>query len=117
MCEIAKNEIIFSAGIQERIDFLESLEELDELDQSELNSLLEIKDDVSFYNTEWNYGINFLRDDFFVEYTKDFCEHVGLINNDTPSFFVINWEKTADNLKQDYAEVDFFGTTYLFRIT
>jgi hypothetical protein len=42
-------------------------------------------------------------------------EDCGESPRDLPFYIVIDWEETADNLRVDYTEVDFEGTTYLFR--
>ena len=39
----------------------------------------------------------------------------GYIPKDLPSWIVIDWEETADNLKIDYMEVSLMGETYLMR--
>jgi hypothetical protein len=42
-------------------------------------------------------------------------EDVGDLPRGIPSYIVIDWAATADNLKVDYTEVDFDGVTYLVR--
>lgn len=60
-------------------------------------------------------GGTMVREDYFTEYAKDLCEQIGDVPADLPDWFVIDWQKTADNLAQDYTEVMHAGATYLFR--
>ncbi len=42
-------------------------------------------------------------------------EDIGDLPSDLPSYIEIDWDKTADNLRVDYSEVEYQGTTYLVR--
>lgn len=126
------DQCIDSRDIQERIDeleieqhnFEESADQPDATwetaypdEAKELSELLQLKQDVEEYNSEWKYGVALIRDDYFTEYCQDMVEDIGDLPRDVPSYIVIDWEATADNLKMDYTEVDFDGHTYLVRTT
>jgi hypothetical protein len=50
------------------------------------------------------------------EYAEQLAEDIGAINkNATWPNDCIDWEKAADQLKQDYTEVDFDGVAYWIR--
>lgn len=112
-----------SREIQERIEELElalSDEDTDEGDradiQEELDGWYQVKNHVEQYNTEWQYGITLIAWEKFEDYVKELCEDCGDIPRNLPDYIVIDWSATADNLQQDYTEVDIQGSTYLFRI-
>lgn len=61
-------------------------------------------------------GVTLIPESEFVEYTADFCRDCGYIDRNFPSWIEIDWDATADNLKQDYYEVTFNGTDYLYQV-
>ena len=83
-------------------DELKAIREIDELEEEILNG-------------EWEYGTTLIEEDEFEEYCEDLLIDCGYISKDFPSWIVIDWENTTDNMKQDYSEVEFRGTTYLYR--
>jgi len=89
-------------------------DDLDELEDT-LNKLREFCEECSGYASDWTYGESLIPEHEFTEYAKQLCEDIGDLPRDLPSYIVIDWESTADNLKVDYTEVDFEGTTYLIR--
>ena len=56
-----------------------------------------------------------IRESHWKEYAQELAEDIGGMPKDLPSWVVIDWEATADNLKADYSEVDYDGITYLVR--
>lgn len=109
-----------SRDIQKRIDELElddTYEYLLTLDeQDELETLLALKEDAENYG--WEYGIFFIREDYFVEYTQELVEDCfvpnGVSLNSWP-FNCLDWEEVADQLKQDYSEIEIDGITMYWR--
>jgi hypothetical protein len=63
---------------------------------------------------DW-YPITLIRDTYFVEAMQELLEDIGDIPHHMPSYLVIDWDATANNLKQDYTSVDFDGVTYWVR--
>ena len=96
-------------------------EELDswKLDwQDEINETTcidDLEDEVS--SSEWDFGIYFIPEDEFEDYCKEFLEECGDIPRELPFCIEnnIDWGGVADDLRIDYSEVEFQGTTYLFR--
>ena len=106
--------IIDSRDIQERIDYLKSLgDEADEIDKEELATLNQLKEDADA--SKWEFGVTFIRDSYFENYTQELCEDIGDVPRGFPSYIVIDWERTAENIKIDYTTVDFGGETYWYR--
>jgi hypothetical protein len=84
-------------------------------DSKELFTLESLADEVSDFAADWEHGETLIRESYFVEYCKELLYDCGDISHDIPDYIVIDWEATAENLKADYAEVDFCGETYLIR--
>ena len=80
-----------------------------EENQEELDELNNLENAVG---SEWAYGETLIPAQEFVEYCQELCEDIG---GKVPDYIVVDWEATAENLKADYSEVDYQGTTYLFR--
>jgi hypothetical protein len=81
-------------------------------DAAEYNALVEFRDELSGYLADWQYGEALIRDDHFTEYTRELLKDVGYIPRDFPSWIEIDWEKTAENVRQDYTSAELDGTTY-----
>ena len=76
-----------------------------------VETLRRVVDEVG---SEWVHGVTLIAEDYFVEYAKDLLDDIGEIPRNLPSYIVIDWKQTADNLRVDYAEVEIEGFTYLF---
>lgn len=84
-------------------------------DGQELSALLSLQDDLEAYCPDWRFGVTLIRDDYFVDYTKDLLDELGFIPEDFPSWIEIDWDKTADNVQQDYTSGEYDGVTYWAR--
>lgn len=131
-----RQDVLDSRDIQKRIDELESdinllkdeLEELlDEAEEdrdtdrigeieeeivnikSELKPLLELADAGI---PDWKYGTTLIHEDYWVKFVQDICED---ISGPIPDYIVVDWEATADNIAQDYSQIDYDGETYYYR--
>lgn len=85
-------------------DFEDELKEIEEIDTIE-NEL----------GSEFDYGVTLIDVDDFEEYVEEFLEDCGYIPKDFPSWIEIDWEATADNVSQDYIEVEYQGNSYYGR--
>ena len=66
--------------------------------------------------TDWQYGEILIREDYFTEYAQELAEDIGAINSEASwPAYCIDWERAAGDLKQDYTEVEYRGTTYYVR--
>ena len=112
-------DIIDSRDIIERIEELEGLgpwadenpEEAEELDQ-----LQNVAAQASGYAPDWEHGEALIRESYFQAYAQQLAEDCGMVNPDAewPNNH-IDWEAAAEQLKVDYAAVDFDGITYYIR--
>lgn len=53
----------------------------------------------------------------FTDYARELCEEIGDIPKNFPSYIVIDWDATADNLKADYSTITLDGGEYYYRST
>lgn len=83
---------------------------LDEIDQ--IFCIDEIEDEIG---SEFDFGVTLIPEDDFTDYVIDLLEEIGYISKDFPSWIEIDWEATAENVKQDYSEIEYEGRNYLFR--
>ena len=61
-------------------------------------------------------GIFLIAEDAFEDYAQELAEDIGAIPDEASwPLYCIDWERAARELSQDYAGVDFDGTTYYFR--
>lgn len=64
----------------------------------------------------WEYGIGFIREDYFETYAQDLAEDIGVIDrNANWPLTHIDWESAARDLLVDYTSVEVDGATYYFR--
>ena len=91
--------------------FLEYWE--DELKQIE--EVNELENDID--NGEFDFGTTLIDEDDFEEYCEDLVSDIGDLPTDLPSYISnnIDWSGVAEDLKVDYLDVEFRGTTYLYR--
>jgi hypothetical protein len=82
----------------------------------ELKALLALQDEAEGYSEDWRDGATLIRDTYFEDYAREFAQDIGAIKEsmDWPCN-CIDWEKAADELKQDYTSVDFDGVEYWVR--
>jgi hypothetical protein len=127
----SSEDVIDSRDIIERIDHLQSLagyemvaedcpdyEDFPDLDPDEVDelmALLRLQDEADEYVSDWKHGEVLIRHTYFTEYTEELCKELGYIADDFPWWIEIDWEETAENVKQDYTELDFDGVAYYGR--
>lgn len=56
-----------------------------------------------------------IRADKFEDYVMELATDIGAIDPEQASWIVIDWARTADNVRMDYSEYDLAGTKYLLR--
>lgn len=100
--------------VDNEVEEQEKLEDFKNLWESELEDIQAI-DDIEDVVSEFYSGEVLIREDYFTDYVKDLLEDCGYIPKDFPSWIEIDWEATADNVRQDYMEVEYEGRYYLFR--
>ena len=106
------SDTIDSRDITERIDDIRQAGG----DSPELNTLIALAKDGAEYAPDWEYGATLIRDTYFQEYAQELARDIGVLdyNLSWPSSH-IDWEAAANELKMDYAVVDFDGVDYYVR--
>ena len=91
------------------IDDLESDFGKDE--REELDELESMESEIP----EWRHGETLIPEYEFVDYCEELCKDLGDVPREIPWWIEIDWDKTAENIKADYSEIEYQGTTYLYR--
>jgi len=89
-------------------------EELDVWDAEnleELEALQDLKDEVS----EWDDGNTLIPEEDWIDYVQELLIDIGDLPRNIPWYIEIDWDRTAENIAQDYGTVDYLGTTYYYR--
>ena len=82
----------------------------------EIEAINELENEVNAYaGDNFEDGVYLIVEDDFEDFLKQDLEDCGYIPKDFPTWIEIDWKATANNVKQDYLEVEFRGTNYLFR--
>ena len=84
--------------------------------ENELKQIEEI-DTIENECSEFSYGETLIDEDDFEEYCQEFIEDCGYNSKDMPMIISnnIDWTGIADDMKQDYSEIEYQGNTYLYR--
>ena len=81
----------------------------------ELDALTTFAAEAEGYASDWHHGVTLIRDTYFVEYVQDLLADCGTIPSDLPSWVVLDWAATAENVQVDYTPVELDGVTYWVR--
>lgn len=92
----------------------------DDYEAQEYNELLSLLDELKGQggDEQWKgywYPATLIREDYFIDYTKDLVEDCYSFPMELPLWVEIDWKKTAENTVSDYSIVEFKGSTYYFR--
>ena len=102
------DEVLQNIKQEEREDFKSYWED-------ELVQIIEIDEVENAVGSEFEYGCTLIEEDDFEEYVEEMLIDCGYISKDFPTWIEIDWEATAENVKQDYSELEYKGNTYYFR--
>jgi hypothetical protein len=113
------NEIAMSDCFDSRdlVDFLESLDlEGDHEASATAKTVESIIEEINQYaGDDCIDGVTIIAADYFIEYCKELCQDIGNVPKNIPSYLVIDWGKTAENLKKDYFEIAIEGAAFYYR--
>ena len=121
MSDLRGNDVIDSRDVIARIEELETdkalaFEDGEDFDEEELDALIALREQCEDYG-DWSYGATLVAWSYWEEYVSQLCEDIGDLPRNMPDYIVIDWQATADNIAQDYTEVDFDGESYYIRNT
>ena len=98
---------------EEEIEKLNDFKDVWSIELEEIGQINDLEEEINSYaGDNFDDGVSLIDADDF----EDFVEQdLGYIPKDFPTWIEIDWKATANNVQQDYTEVEFRGTTYLFR--
>lgn len=103
--------------LQEELDDLEAPEAIQEWhddNDDEYLPLVKLAEECESLG-DWKYGETLIHRRIFVDHVREMCVDCEYIPDNLPTWIEIDWQKTADNVEQDYTTVDFDGHEYLIR--
>lgn len=113
-------DVLDSRDILKRIEELADREgdeddPLEAEERDELQALRDLAEEGEQYAGDWQDGATLVRESYFKRYAEELAEDMGFAAPDSWPGRHIDWAAAAEELKQDYSEVDFAGVTYLVR--
>lgn len=81
----------------------------------ELKTLEAFQSEAEGYAPDWRHGATLIRRNYFKDYCEELVSDIGDMPREIPSYIVIDWQATANNIEVDYTTVDFDGVEYLVR--
>lgn len=114
------DDIIDVRDVIARYEELEANESRDELEGFEFERLTVLLANLKGnggdeqWRGDW-YPVTLIHESYFVEYTEELCKDIGYISDDFPWWIAIDWNATAENVKQDYTAIDFDSEEYWTR--
>ena len=83
---------------------------------SEYEDIKNFIDELEGYG-DFKYGETIISEDYFTDYAEDLVKDLGYLTDNLPALIEnnIDFKGIADDMKADYMEVDYQGTTYLMR--
>lgn len=118
-----RDELLEEKGVADLDDDDDSAEVLDAVGklngftEEQQDELTELEAVISEIGEDYaSDGVTLIPESEFVEYVEEMLKDCGELPRDIPHYIVIDWDATADNVKQDYSEVAFDEGTYLYRV-
>ena len=84
-------------------------------DAAELAALIALRDECDGYVSDWTYGETFIHEGYFTAYCMEMLSELEYLPADLPSWVIIDEDETAANMKADYTDYEFMGSTYYAR--
>ena len=92
-----------------------ALADWDDEHGEQYKALEEFCNEAEQYCSDWHHGATLILDEHWADYAQQLVEDVGDIPRNMPTYVVVDWEATADNLKADYTAVEWGAYTYWVR--
>ena len=118
-----RDELLEEKGVADLDDDDDSAEVLDAVGklngftEEQQDELTELEAVISEIGEDYaSDGVTLIPESEFVEYVEEMLKDCGELPRDIPHYIVIDWDATADNIKQDYSSLGFERVTYLYRV-
>lgn len=87
---------------------------LEDLEIEELADLQDVVNQAEGYG-DFDHGESLIHEYYFTKYCEQLCEDIDGISADLPWYITsnIDWDGVANDIKDDYMEIDFDGANYL----
>jgi predicted nuclease with TOPRIM domain len=89
-------------GEEEKQTAHEELDSWEGDNLEELEALWKLKDEVS----EWDDGNTLVPEEDWIDYVEEMLKDCGDLPRNLPWYIEIDWEKTAENIAQDYGTME-----------
>lgn len=109
------NDIDFDDPHKDYVNDIDIFLEQFELELLDIDDINELEDVTRYSGDSFENGIVLINEDDWEQFVEDYLEKLGYTPKDFPSWIVIDWYSTANNVREDYTEVGFRGQTYLYR--
>lgn len=93
----------------------EALSDWDDENGDERKELEALDEEGRDNSSEWDDGVTLIAEDHFTEYCEEMVKDIGDMPQNIPSYLVIDWSATAENLKADYSTIEWDGNEFYFR--
>jgi len=82
----------------------------------ELNEIKQFCEELEDYG-DFEHGEAIISEDYFEEYCEEYLKDCEYLPDNLPALIEnnIDFKGIADDMKQDYTEAEYYGTTYLMR--
>ena len=123
ICDIINDEINDSEhealDIDECIDWTNKQDEprcyTADIEIEHYNKIKDFCEELENYAPDFTYGEAVIHEDYFTEYCEELLKDCGYIPENFPSWICLDFEETAENMKVDYASIDYGNETYYIR--
>ena len=78
-------------------------------------ALEEFCNEAEKYCDDWHHGVQLILEEHWTEYAEQLTHDLGALSRDMPTWVVIDWEATGENLKADYTAIEWGAYTYWVR--
>ena len=100
--------------MEEYLDSRDLEEELEiSKDKDRIKEIKKLKEEVN--SEEWDFGINFIREDEFRNFAINEIENLGYMKENNPMFNYIDFEKWICDYEVNYSSVKFDNYDYFYR--
>jgi len=92
----------------------DNLKAWDDDNGDELKELQSVNEQGDGYG-DWRHGEQMIHERAFKDYARELADETGYDSNAGWPMNCIDWDHAAEELKQDYMEIDYSGETYYIR--
>lgn len=112
----SETDAAFEVLKQNKLDAQTRLDDWMSENGDEYKALKTLDADGSEYASDWRHGETLIHESYFKTYAEELANDIGAIDSKAGwPLNCIDWGEAAEQLKFDYAAVDFHGDTFYIR--